>query len=219
VDRASQRRLCLVDAHRDCPRLLAVAGATTGGPVGEAEPDTTVAPEVDDDGPSRAPAFDLQPLQWAFAQTVPVVLDDRRRILPRLTGGGRTAQQFTLAALMLGAVGVIGVTRLSSGPEGPNEPGTAIVSPSTSPSPSSTPPRVAASPTLPPTLGGTPSPATPSPTPKQRTYRVRSGDTLIAIAARFGTTVKALRELNDIGDPTLLRVGQRLVIPSSASEP
>ena len=45
------------------------------------------------------------------------------------------------------------------------------------------------------------------------TYRVRSGDTLSAIAARFGTTVAVLRKLNDIEDPSLLRVGQLLRLP------
>jgi LysM repeat protein len=42
---------------------------------------------------------------------------------------------------------------------------------------------------------------------------VRPGDTLIAIAARFGTTVKAIRVANNIDNPRLIRVGQVLVIP------
>jgi LysM repeat protein len=42
---------------------------------------------------------------------------------------------------------------------------------------------------------------------------VKAGDTLSAIADRYGTTVRVLVRLNDISDPSLLRVGQRLVLP------
>jgi LysM repeat protein len=60
--------------------------------------------------------------------------------------------------------------------------------------------------------------ATPAGTPKGsvasgRTYKVKKGDTLSEIAARFGTTVKVLQELNDIKDPRLLKVGQILKLP------
>jgi LysM repeat protein len=46
-----------------------------------------------------------------------------------------------------------------------------------------------------------------------RTYKVKKGDTLSEIAARFGTTVKVLQELNDIEDPRLLKIGQILKLP------
>ena len=44
-------------------------------------------------------------------------------------------------------------------------------------------------------------------------YRVKSGDTLSAIALRFGTTVSALVSANNIADPNLIYVGQILFIP------
>jgi LysM repeat protein len=44
-------------------------------------------------------------------------------------------------------------------------------------------------------------------------YKVRSGDTLTAIAARFGTTVRVLAQLNGISDPSRLRIGQVLKLP------
>ena len=45
------------------------------------------------------------------------------------------------------------------------------------------------------------------------TYTVRPGDTLWAIARRFGTTVEALVQANDIPDPNLIYPGQVLTIP------
>jgi LysM repeat protein len=43
-------------------------------------------------------------------------------------------------------------------------------------------------------------------------YVVQRGDTLSGIAAKFDTTVEALRRLNNLQDTNLLRVGQELVI-------
>lgn len=55
----------------------------------------------------------------------------------------------------------------------------------------------------------------PPPPPPQRTYTVRAGDTLTAIARRFGTTVGALVQVNGIENPDLIRVGQVLIIPQA----
>jgi len=44
-------------------------------------------------------------------------------------------------------------------------------------------------------------------------YVVQEGDTLIAIASRFGTTVAALVEANGIADPSSIQPGMELVIP------
>ncbi len=44
-------------------------------------------------------------------------------------------------------------------------------------------------------------------------YAVVAGDTLYAIARRFGTTVDALVKANNIANPNLIRVGQVLKIP------
>jgi LysM repeat protein len=49
-----------------------------------------------------------------------------------------------------------------------------------------------------------------------RTYVVQRGDTLSAIAQRFGTTAEALARANNISDPRRLQVGQRLTIPEGA---
>lgn len=53
-----------------------------------------------------------------------------------------------------------------------------------------------------------------SPAPGGRSnYVVQSGDTPIAIAERFGVSVQELMRINNITDPTALRVGQELIIP------
>lgn len=77
--------------------------------------------------------------------------------------------------------------------------------PQVTPAPPTPSPSVAVTPT--------PPPATPTPAPATRSYRVRAGDTLSAIAARFGVSVAAIEQLNGIKDPRLLQIGQVLKIP------
>ncbi|MDA8126216.1 MAG: LysM peptidoglycan-binding domain-containing protein [Deltaproteobacteria bacterium] len=48
-------------------------------------------------------------------------------------------------------------------------------------------------------------------------YQVRSGDSLSAIAARYGSTADAIAKANSITQRNLLRVGQRLKIPVTGS--
>lgn len=50
-----------------------------------------------------------------------------------------------------------------------------------------------------------------------QTYTVQAGDTLSKIAARYGTTVSALREANQISGDKII-VGQKLVIPGAKAE-
>jgi len=54
--------------------------------------------------------------------------------------------------------------------------------------------------------------STPVPTP-QRTHTVKSGDTLYAIAIKYGTTVAAIASANNIANVNNISVGQVLVIP------
>ncbi len=48
--------------------------------------------------------------------------------------------------------------------------------------------------------------------PPSVTYMVQSGDTLYAIAVKYGTTVQAISAANNIANPNLIRVGQVLKI-------
>jgi len=48
-------------------------------------------------------------------------------------------------------------------------------------------------------------------------YRVRAGDTLGTIASRHGTTVAALVRANDLRNPNLILVGQRIDVPAGSA--
>ncbi len=50
-------------------------------------------------------------------------------------------------------------------------------------------------------------------------YVVKPGDTLYSIAARYGIPWQTLASVNRILNPSLLQVGQRLIIPSGATTP
>lgn len=65
------------------------------------------------------------------------------------------------------------------------------------------------------------------PAPKLRTHLVRSGDTLLGLAKRYGVPAGSIAEHNGIGTKQVIRIGQTLEIPngsgaskdSKASEP
>jgi len=64
--------------------------------------------------------------------------------------------------------------------------------------------------------GTTPAPPA-QPSPSGRTYTVRRGDTLSAIALRHGVSMWALARANSIRNPSFIYVGQGLRIPSGGS--
>ena len=49
-----------------------------------------------------------------------------------------------------------------------------------------------------------------------KTYTVKSGDTLSSIASKYGTTYQKLAKYNNISNPNVIRVGQKIKIPSYA---
>ena len=63
--------------------------------------------------------------------------------------------------------------------------------------------------------GGTSTPSTRAAASSTQ-YTVRSGDTLWSIAARSGTSVAALAQINGLTNPSLIRVNQSLTIPAGA---
>ena len=70
----------------------------------------------------------------------------------------------------------------------------------------------------PPTPPSPPPPQRPTPpptgSPSVVSYTVLGGDTLSAIALKFGVTVDAIVKANNISDPRRIRPGQVLVIPA-----
>jgi len=64
-----------------------------------------------------------------------------------------------------------------------------------------------------------PAPPPPPPPPSGCTYVVRPGDTLTAIAWRYRTTVWWLVSANNIWNPNLIFVGQRLRVPCPPVQP
>jgi LysM repeat protein len=166
-------------------------------------------------------------LPWRpIARTAPVVVERGRSsvAVPRLADR-RTLGQAALAVLMVAAAVALIVARMGGRveplPGGLASPSVGAGAPMSSAA--SLIPGAIRSPTPAPSLTPTPEPSfkpTPSPnaTPSispgaARTYRVRSGDTLSAIAAKYGTTAQALQSLNGISDPSVIRPGQVLQLP------
>ena len=66
---------------------------------------------------------------------------------------------------------------------------------------------------------GTPRATTTPAAAEGGTYTVKEGDIPETIAEQFGITAEALMKANDITDPTSLRIGQVLVIPTPTATP
>ncbi len=208
---AKQRRLCLDERHRTCATYLAARGDLPGV-------ETQGAPAAGGRLKRGGRAS-----RWQYAATIPLVLDEGPRLGP-LAGAGSRLGQAGLVVLVVAAFGILIVARQATGP---GDTAAASLAPSPPPTPAAslvpsgivatatpierTPPATS-SPTgsAPPS---SPGPVSPTPGASVRTYRVQAGDTLSAIAARFGTTVKAIADLNGISDPSRIRVGQILRIP------
>ena len=69
--------------------------------------------------------------------------------------------------------------------------------------------------TVPDSYSSTPAPAPAQTSSGSVSYTVKSGDSLSAIASRYGTTVAAIAARNGISNPNLIYVGQKLTIPTS----
>ena len=197
-----QRRLCLTEDHRGCPAYVIASGRDPSVP----------EPVIPDRGVTRP-----------YPRMAPVALDHGRLIpaVPTIRAD-RTAAQYVLVGLMGLAFVAIAFARLSAddavtiaGADVSPSPRAVVATASPTTRPTATP-AVSADPSAEPAGTSSPSPAptpTPAPSVELRTYKVKSGDTLSAIAAHFGTTVRALRRLNDNVDPSRLRIGAVLQIP------
>ena len=136
---------------------------------------------------------------------------------PRTALAGRP-RRLGMAATILIALLVIGAAAAwvwLGGPQGLLGPSAGSPTPSATAAPSATGTQSEASPSASPSRapGPTPTPLpTPVPSPTPVTYIVQAGDTLNAIAARFGTTAQAIIDANGLTSEIIL-VGQVLIIP------
>jgi LysM repeat protein len=201
-----QRRLCLSVDHGACAAFRAAKAGRA----------SVLAPGLD---PTTVAVADAA--RRPIARTAAVVLERPRFTVPTTRWPlDRALTQVVLVGLMILAFGAVAISRLS-------DPGAGgvVASPPASPSAS---PTQTPRPTLRPTPSPSGSPASPgasagaspvasppssSAAPSFRaTYRVKSGDTLVAIAAQFGTTVRAIQDANGLTGSDL-KVGQVLNIP------
>jgi nucleoid-associated protein YgaU len=188
LERPVQAQLCLTAAHERCERFLQFAARA-----GSADPGRS---KVADGFVTTRLLLAPQPAWRGIAgrarssRTASWVAAGTGMAILGLAGA-------TLAGPLLGEPAPETASRATSSPSA-----SPIATPRPTPTPTPVPtPRPSAS-------------AQPSPTPvPQQTYVVVEGDTLAAIADRFGTTVSALQAANDIEDPNEITIGQVLVIP------
>jgi nucleoid-associated protein YgaU len=195
-----QRQLCLLAAHEGCATYLA-------------------ARAVADDAAPSTPGDDGAAL-WQGSVPPPLVLEPARRMGALPTAAARSGGSAALIGLMVVAFLVLVLARIQSPAApgltpGPSLAAVAVAALSPVTTPAASPSGIAPSPT--PDASAASPAATerpPDATAEPRRYRVRSGDTLSSIAARYDTTVKKLKAANDIPDPRALKVGQVLIIPA-----
>ena len=205
-----QSRLCLTDGHLGCATYLASVAAREA---------RLGAPPLD-----RA-------TRWGLARTTTVIQDPgglRARFLNAILDRRRwpaiPAALLIVALLWVGISGFRGflpTTGVAASPSLPavavaSQPAQPTIAPEITQPPLTLPPTGSAPPTqAPPTTAPATSPApSKAPKPTFRTYTVKPGDTLSAIAGHYHTTVSAISRLNHISDPSKLRVGQVLLIPN-----
>jgi LysM repeat protein len=189
-----QRRLCLTDQHATCATFEAARAARPLGP----ERTTT--------------------LPRPLARTTPVVLDHGRIAIavPTMRTDRTTGQAILILLMALAFVAIV-LAKVSGG-SAPAVVGRASASPRATAGTTVDPSVVASVPaTGGPVTSSSPSTATGGSTspsaPAGQTYKVKAGDTLIGIAAKFGTTPRAISLLNGITNPSSLKIGQTLKIP------
>jgi LysM repeat protein len=175
------------------PAATTSAAASPGSQVQAPSPTPVPTP-----GPSATPPASASPAPSAGG-TYTVKVGDTLSAIAARTGTTATALAKLNGITNPSYIRVGQVLKLSLG-------GTPAPAPTQAPAPSPTPT---------PTVRPTPTPrASAAPVPSGvKTYTVKAGDTLGAIAARFGTTATELAKLNGITDPGYIRVGQVLRLP------
>jgi len=199
-----QRRLCLVAAHTGCATYRAAEGARPPARYDSASrPIARMTPVILDHG-----RFDVR---------VPALRADRVSGQAVLVGVLGIALTAVLVARPSGDAGAEGADQ-SGAPEASEPAPSVVAAASTALAPEATEGVPTDEPAATPESSAASTPAASTtasaePSTSGATYKVKSGDTLSAIAARFGTTVRVLVDLNRISDPSRIRIGQVLKLP------
>ena len=197
LGRPQQLQVCLTEAHTSCERFRT--------------------------GPSWARRG--APATWVRTRSV---IEPRTGLAAAAARGRSGSRRMAAGAGLIAVLGVSVGSAAAIGGAGAlaglgGVPATPEATPTRSPSPTALPsgtPQVVVTPipTETPTPVATPTPViTPAPTaaptpPPAQTYIVQEGDTLSAIATRFGTSVSALVDANNLANADDIVIGQRLII-------
>ena len=202
-----QQRLCLTDAHVACATYIAsmsARGARLGIPSG------------------------VRATRWGLARTTTVIEDSggvRARVLALLLDRRRwpaiPAVILVTTLVVLAFSGLRGGGATPVATSLPTHPGPTSGSPVAAPTGApvvSEKPAGSDAPSTEPTTAPTAQPTAPvassGPTATFRTYEVKSGDSLSGIASAFGTTSRAIADLNGISVNGTLHIGQVVKIPN-----
>lgn len=191
LERTRQVQLCLTEAHVRCERLVAMRGRP-----GPAHTAMGVPPDL------------------AFTSTRLVMEPEAawRGLAGRGSGRRRVVVVGGLGAAAALTVVVGSAAGLLGGGSGSRGTGVATPSPTVGASALPSPTAITeATPSSTPFVAPTPV-VSGSLEPSPRLYVVQSGDTLSLIAARFGTTVDAIRTANGL-TTDIINIGQVLTIP------
>ena len=115
--------------------------------------------------------------------------------------------------MVAGTLGTIAIMGIVGAVDAPSSTPTASATTASSPTPTPTPtPTPSPAPTPTPTQSPIPSPS-PSPGAETVIHVVVRGENLTSIAAQYGVSPKSIQIANKIANPSLIFVGQKLVIP------
>ena len=204
LTRRDQATLCLLDAHRGCPRYLTRDAALLEG----GEP------------PQTSGRYIELPSTRLVVTPAPVSLMTAARAARRPLAFALT---LVVGVAMAGALGTLANELREPSNRGQDQlvgrgDGTTTAAPvpteALTPAPAVSPTPAAAETPAPEPVVETPppDPVTPPPVPEVATYVVVEGDTLWGIATRFGTTPDAIMAYNGL-ETDVLQIDQVLLIP------
>lgn len=158
----------------------------------------------DDQHPAETQPFEIEPSRPRRSSSTATAV-------PWLVGG--VFVMLVAVAAGLATAYVVATFRAAPPPQ------SALVTPRPIPTPTPTPspsPEPTPSPTVEPTVSPTVEPS-PTPGPSPLVHIVSRGESLSTIATRYGTTIEAIIELNQLANPNLIVPNQRLLIPPPAA--